>query len=299
MRASALVAIPLTLFQLTVHPPGVVVDLPAVANNVLASYAVYGADRLSEDTPRWAPARVATSACAALSCAYYASEPNTAWLAPCVLLLHARYAALKPYFAPAKPFVVSAFWTLAVYYAPAWRAGVPVSDVLAPAAVFLHLASLSHTADVVDAEEDRADGLRTPAVLLDEPAAYALGLGLAASYLHELSPLAFAPYDAVSLAVVGALAFDAPVASTVASAAVVVAYLDAHALEVCTSALRATEGVHSVAIQQGLAVVEKALALPDPLRKPAVDAVLAVVRAGDVAGGALISLYEAAVRNHL
>lgn len=300
MRTSVLVAIPLTLFQLAVHPPGVAIDAPTLANNVLASYAVYGADRLPAATPRFAPARVATTACAALSCAYYASDPHTAWLAPCVLLLHARYADLKPRFAPAKPFVVSAFWTLAVYYAPAWRAGVPIlHDVLVPAFVFLHLASLSHTADVVDVEEDRTASLRTPAVVMDDPAAYALGLGLAASYLHELSPLAFAPYDAVSLAVVGALAYDAPLASTLASAAVVAAYFDTHALEVCTGALRATESVHSVAIQQGLHAVERALALPEPLRKHAVEALLATVRAGDVAGGALLSLYEAAVRHHL
>ena len=183
MRAGGIIGVPLTLLQWGVHHhTGAVVDPLTIANNFVVCHAIYDADRLDPVTgPRWA--RWTTRAAAVASTAFYASDPRTLGLAPLVLPLHAHYAAAKPTLAPIKPFAVAALWTVAVYAVPLLRDVHAQGDTAAAASLWLSLAALSHAADVVDAAEDAAEGLRTPAVRMGagEARRYAVALAVAAA----------------------------------------------------------------------------------------------------------------------
>ena len=306
MRAGAVIGIPLTLLQLAVHHhhPSVEVAPVDVANNFLVSHAIYDADRIG-GAP-WSAARRSTLVASVASCAYYASEPATLALAPSVLALNGGYAVLKPAIAPVKPFFVSTFWTAAVYYAPLWRvpadgAAAGLADVVTPAALFLSVAALSHCADIVDRNEDAADGVRTPAVLMGdaEARAFAVAGVLGATVLHQASPVAWLPYDAATLGVVLGVVLDDARVSVATAALVAAATLYHDYLELASQLLRSTEVSHELAIEATVEFVERLQTLPPELRKPAVDAVFDVLDAGDAFGSAMLRMYEALVRARL
>ena len=101
----------------------------------------------------------------------------------------------KPFLAPIKPFFVAWWWTVCIYELPALHAhlnnkAVPISV----AAFFLSVASLSHAADVVDADEDREAGIVTPAVALgDEAKGFAVAAALSS---WVLDPRLLPKFDA-------------------------------------------------------------------------------------------------------
>ncbi len=302
MRTGALIGIPLTLLQVGVQV-GVhhhLVDPAAALNNVAVACAVYDADRI--DAPWNARARLPSRLAAIASAAYYASDPATAWVAPAVVALHAGYTPCKPLLAPAKPFVVGAFWTLAVYYAPLLRAHLPVlDDVLVPASVFLSLSGLSHALDLADVEEDVAAGVRTPAVLLGEEAAamYALALVLASSLLHTLSPSPCPLYDALSLAALGGVLTGRTAPAAAVGVALALASARAHDVELASYLLRGSDGVHEWAIVAATDAAEAALRLPPPYDRVAVDSLFHAVRSGDAGGSWALQAFEKAVRRRL
>ena len=172
-----------------------------VANNFLLGSAIYDADRLDEnslDDSLWV-SRVSALA----SMLVYASDSSTLWLAPIVLALHLGYAKIKPSIGPIKPFFVACFWTIAVYYAPLWWS-MADPDVFTPAAFFLHIAALSHAADIEDVRDDAQNGIVTPAVTMGAAAdAYTIALALGACFMHSLSPICNTTYDALFLSTVG------------------------------------------------------------------------------------------------
>ena len=192
--------IPLTLLQVGVHPMHTVSPLLA-ANNFLLGSAIYDADRLDSNSTvdsRWV-SRGSTLA----SMLVYASDSSTLWLAPIVLALHLGYANFKPSIGPIKPFFVACFWTIAVYYAPLWWSTAD-QDVFTPAAFFLHIAALSHAADIEDVRDDAEDGIITPAVTMGTTAdAYTIATSLGACFMHALSPVCSRAYDALFLSIVG------------------------------------------------------------------------------------------------
>ena len=61
-------------------------------------------------------------------------------------------------------------------------------NVVVAATFFLLIATFSHIADVGDIQDDAADGIRTPAVIMgrDEARAYAVALGMATVYCDSL-----------------------------------------------------------------------------------------------------------------
>ena len=163
MRGSWAVGVPLTLLQLGVHKhTGASIDPFTVANNFLVAQAIYGPDRA--ETPS-----ISMRISALLSTGYYVSEPNTIAMACIVPVLHTSYKRIKPLIAPAKPFVVAALWTTAIYAVPALR-DLDQSHVepLLPSALFLSMVSFSHALDVVDIEEDEETGVATPATIMGE-----------------------------------------------------------------------------------------------------------------------------------
>lgn len=197
--------VPLTLLQFAVQPTHEVAPL-LVVNNFLLGSAIYDADRLDSSSSAQALWTCRFSAFASML--IYGTNADTLWLSPIVLALHLAYADIKPYIGPIKPFFVALFWTIAVYYAPLWWT-IESGDVFTPTAFFLHIAALSHAADVKDAVEDENNGILTPAVTMSEDLAdaYSIALGFAACFLHASSPVSNIAYDIVFLGAIAATIF--------------------------------------------------------------------------------------------
>ena len=242
------IGIPLTLLQFGVHhhvPPDVVL------NNFLLCNAVYDADRFDDTTSL--PQRVVSTTSAAAVTASYVTDDRLRVLSPIVPILHFGYASLKPYIAPVKPFVVAGLWTTLVCYVP------PHDDnlVMTSAALFLNVASLSHAIDIVDADDDRAQKIITPAVSMgrDESVQYAIALMLGSVALDGLHhPL----FDALSILALVSVLFEnherrlTPLVSVV----FIVAYGVTHDLDVVRSLLRSTEFTHSISVSCALDLTE-------------------------------------------
>lgn len=302
MRGGAIIGLPLTLLQLGVHHshPGVV-DPLLVANNFVVSNAIYTADRLDADAS-WTD-RASTRVSALVSSAFYASCPATTALAPAVLGLHFFYTPLKPLLAPLKPFVVALFWTLAVYDVPLLRHPdvASSSDLSFAASFFLSIAALSHVADIVDVEEDRANGVYTPAVIMEDDGAqqYAFALGLASALLHSTSQDPFIVYDFVVLSAIAGFVYDQAVAGALASVCFGLVYANAHDVEVLTLMLRSSEGVHKLAIALSTTFIEEAFRLPEPYRSAVVKAVLVATEQGDNVGHQILKLFQTSILDRL
>jgi len=301
--AGTTVGIPLTLLQLGLHVghhPSVHIGAWDVLQNACLGHAIYDADRLPPEAPRWQ--RATTSAAALVATAGYAAHPETAALAPCVLALHAGYASAKPCLAPIKPWVVGTCWTAAVYAAPLWRAHESLATIdggwATSASLLLGIAALSHAADIRDAAEDAAVGLQTPAVAMapSEARLFALGLAGAAAFVHAGDA---GMYDAAVLAATVAVAYESAAAATAILVASTVGYVLAHDLQLVALLLRSTEVTHKLAIHALLETVERARALPPPLRRIVVDATMAALAQGDALGSRMLDLYETLVRQAL
>lgn len=289
MRAGWAIGVPLTILQWSIHQttPGLV-DPASALNNVLVSGAIYGADRIGV-TP-------ATQLAMVGSTCFYASDPATIPIAPCVPVLHYGYASvLKPRLAPVKPFFVSFCWTLAIYYVPLLRAQAPVDELLLPASLFLSIASLSHAVDVIDRFDDARDGIATPAVRLgsNEATAYAIALWATSVFLHGTSPQPNACYDALVLLTIGiAVKRDCPYASVVTSG-VVFAGAYAWRRELIRGLLESSATPHSMAMSTFLQLERAVNSYPDaPWRKPVLDALFTVFNTADDIGHLLLVTCE-------
>ena len=297
MCAGLLAGIPLTLLQYGVH---LAVDPVVVANNFLLAGAIYDADRLTDDAP--ASARLTSRAAALASTSVLASTPATAPLAPLVPALHLGYRRLKPRLAAAKPLVVAVLWTILVCDVPALSAGASLPPATVHGALLLNIAAFSHAVDVVDIEEDLHDGVHTPAVLMGRAEAqhYALALQLGSVALDLAAPNPHLPYDLVALVVLGGILAEVSVATSAAtSALILVALAASHDLELAMFVLRSTEMTHQLAVDAAIDLTTWCLELPDALRRPAINGVLAVINGGDDVGGQLLRVFEAALRRRL
>lgn len=300
MRSGAIIGIPLTLLQVGIHHhTHGLVDLPSVANNFFVCSAVYDADRLESE---WFHSdRTLTRCSAVASSLFYASHPSTQPLVPVVWGLHTAYTGLKPTLAPIKPFFVSAFWTIAVYYVPLLRAGSNDDSLLFPASFFLSIAALSHAADVFDREDDLARGIVTPAVAMTERDArrYTFGLLLASAGLHALSSQPFLPYDVVCVASAWTLLYGNVLPAATIAGTVCLVYANAHDVELLTELLRSTEASHKWAIALSTTGIEQAFHLPEPYRSWTVKAILASVEQGDAVGRAILDLFKTSILDRL
>lgn len=303
MRSGAVIGIPLSLLQLSIHHhTHGLVDLPSVANNFLVCSAVYDADRL--DSEFFHPDRTVTRWSAVGSSLFYASHPATQPLVPVVWGLHTAYTALKPALAPIKPFFVSAFWTIAVYYVPLLRADLSWTGddtLLLPASFFLSIAALSHAADIVDREDDLARDIVTPAVAMTERDArvYTFGLLFASVWLHSQSSQPFLPYDVVCIASAWTLLYDQALPAAGIAGAVCLAYANAHDVELLSELLRSTEASHKWAIALSTSGIEQAFHLPEPYRSWTIKAILASVEQGDAVGRAILDLFKTSILGRL
>ena len=297
------VGIPLSLFQVALFSNTAVPIGPLfIANNFLLGSAIYDADRI--ESPQWSPDRIPSRIAAVASCTYYSTHSLPA-LVPLILYLHFGYTAIKPSIAPLKPFIVSALWTMCIYYTPLWvshASNTQTTDLLTPLFVFLSILSLSHVADVADLEDDRQSGIRTPAVLMGptEARGYAVACASLSAFIHELSPSACLWYDMIVFSVVLGTVMD-----SVLLVGAMSLFLTAGALstvngrDLAGSLITSTDWVHSRAIAWMVDTADAVQYLPPSIRPVLIDMLFDIVRGGDRVGGVLLEVYEDIVRNQL
>lgn len=296
MRGGAIIGVPLTILQLGVHTQtGAHVDPLTIANNFVACNAIYDADRATHEPP-W-PTRLSALA----STAFYACNAHTAPLALLVPPLHLAYkSTIKPAVAPVKPFVVAALWTTCVYFVPIWRtAAATTVDVHVCAALFLSIAALSHAVDGVDVDEDAAEGLQTPAVMMRDGGAYAVGLGLASALLDATAAHPAPLYDVISLLSILGIVYDSTTIATVLGVAFVVQFGIAHDYELISMLLKSTEASHHLAIQASADVVDFAFTLDEPWRSRIIEPTLFLLDEGDQVGHRILTLLKASIRRRM
>ena len=300
MRAGSIIGLPLTLLQFGVHKDtGAHIDPLTIANNFLVCNAIYDADRIDGDF--FDPRRTPTRFSAVGSMFYYASSPSTQLITPLVAFLHLFYTSVKPSIAPIKPFFVAFFWTLSIYYVPLLRSDIHTVDPCFSASFFLSIAALSHTADVVDREEDKDNNVDTIAVLMtqNESEHYAIALGLASVLLHVVSDQPFIVYDVVILSTIAGALTQSETLFALFAIVYALAYAREHDVELMSSLLRSTEQTHKYAITYSTAAIEKAFTLPEPYRSLCVKMTLAAVEQGDKAGQLILKFFRYAIMRRL
>ena len=288
------VGVPLTLLQWSLHAPThVPVDAPTIINNFALGSAIYATDRFDDMSPAQniAFARV----CAVLSTAFYASNLHTVALVPFVPLLHLRYADMKPYIGPVKPFFVAFYWVLAVYFVPIWRFDQEPFDLLKCTAFFLSIAALSHAADLKDIEEDEEVGVQTPAVLMRDDGAFAMALASGSVLLDRFSVYTDVVYDMLLLLVVSF--FYLEWRGLALSTSLFIAFAKtSDSPKLSTMLLSSTEGCHSFAIHASTTLLETVRMWDDPLNTIASDLIFSLMMMGDFIGHVLLLLFANAVR---
>lgn len=300
MRTSTAIGVPLTLLQLlATRHTGVPIDPALALHNFAIATAVYGSDRAAG--PLWSSERRASQLCALGVASWYASDPYTACLAPAVLALHAGYTPAKPLLAPIKPFFVAWWWSALVFAVPALHAHAEVGVDATPAAAFyLSVASLSHACDVVDAPEDAAAGLHTPAVALgSEAAGFAVACALSAWLLDQASAAPCMPYDATTLCAAYGLSFNQTTASGLALAGALATYTAANDLFIVDALLASSQFAHEASLRAISASIGVAHGLEEPYKKALIDGVFTIAAQGDSFGHALLVQYERLARLRL
>ena len=314
----SLIGIPLTYMQhLAYHAHtghDYAMHASAVAVNFCLGHAIYDADRAAPSPPP-----LSTRLCAVACAAFYASDSWTLPLAPVALVLHARYAALKPRLAAWKPFVVAVCWTAATYAQPLLLEHDPriASDCVTPAFIFLSILALSHAADIPDIDEDRAHGVWTPAVRMGraESARYATACALGCWAVHRLAAGYAAgdfAYDAalgvaVTLVLLrnddveGATGSDWLLPCVFAIAApLCLSPLAPPTVSFANELLRSTEYTHQWAIEAAIGAVDLCERIPyESVRRGLVDVILSCIAYGDRVGSLLLQSYADFVRHSL
>lgn len=287
MRLSGLsIGIPLTIMQFALNPMLPVSNLQVLSNFALG-HGIYDKDRLdpAHDPPLF---NATTAIAAALAAAYYATAgPGTLALAPLVAALHISYAdTIKPAMGPAKPFFVSACWTLQTYYVPLLLHAhtAALADITTPASVFLLVAALSHVADIRDMEEDLQDGIHTPAVHMGRNAArkYAVALAVSAMLVFSSGHGASAPNNRAVVEVYNAITDRATDAL----------------IDVLNAVLLSSESTHTAAIRLVTSAIKLAETLPPEQARVVVGGALDAMQFGDRAGSLFLHFYESVVRAH-
>lgn len=288
-----MIGIPLSILQFGVHHH---ISPELVTQNFLLCSAVYDADRFTPDTPRLS--RIVSSSSAIAVTSLYAVDPHLRPLAPLIPVLHLWYTPLKPYIAPVKPFFVSFMWCVLVCYVPQYDADTGATAL----SLFLNIAALSHAADVLDVEEDREEGVITPAVSMGTETAnqYAVALQFASILVDAtISTQPHILYDALSLVSLIGIVTQRPTESALVGTLFVAAYVSTHDLELMMMLLKSSEVTHTMAISSALDLTQRALLLDEPYRSRAIDILVRVINAGDKVGSSILDLFESALRNRI
>ena len=304
--------IPLTLLQLTatrLHTGSVpIIEPTLVAANFLLGSAIYGADRIDTNTTNLDKILVKSSTVGSL--AYFSTDPWTLPIVPLIYILHEYYADLKKIIGPIKPFFVSVFWTIAIFYLPIAKSHNPddFNDILTPATFFLSMSGFSHIADITDIEEDRNNEVYTPAVLMGKDEAIHFGLAciLASVVIHELHPnhsVVDFVYDLASISV--AVAFvnkEFRYASMYIGiiSILIRLYISVNRiprLDIILWILQSTESSHASAIDLATWLVKGTENIQQPYKKYLIESALKIIEIGDDVGHQLLLYYADLLRN--
>lgn len=307
--------IPLTFSQMALslsHTPAIShhvttpEELLFIANNFVLGHAIYDADRLADDLPFFARQRLSTHISTLLSMVYYtqtSSHEHTRFLLPIAVFVLHFYKSWKHAIAPIKPFFVAACWSVLCYYTPMWilsKAPQDDHNVVVAATFFLLIATFSHIADVGDIQDDAADGIRTPAVIMgrDEARAYAVALGMATVYCNSLISTSSHSLllDTAVLCGVAGFYWETQLAAAAVFVVCVASFACMHRMELVEQLILSSDATHKAALVLTTEGVNAARDLPPPLGRLASDAIFATVHTGDAFGSALLRMYESMVR---
>ena len=301
MRNGFFVGIPLTLLQIGVHRhTGGLIDPYLVANNFLLANAVYDADRIEGDI--FAKKRIPTRISALGSSAFFATDSSTAILIPLLWFLHFGYTRVKPWIAPIKPFLVAGFWVLAVYWVPIARsaAGGVGETLFLPSSLFLLMVASSHAVDIVDIDEDRENGVSTPACLMhkEEARHYAIACAITATWFYSLTVDPLPLVDVFTISIVTGISYNLMMYALAASLFTTIIYLDRHWIQLLNEALCSTEAFHKTALQGITYIVDHADELPPQVQSQVIDGALHCMIWGDNIGSALLRIYDDIITQH-
>lgn len=294
MRGAS-IGVPLTIMQFSAHHhTGASIDAALIANNFILGYGIYGGDRI--DAQWWQPDRYKTSLATIASSAFFV--PYFFPLSILSLCLGLQYDTIKRSIARLKPFFVSLMWTIAVYYFPLLYTASPQTGLFlwepfVPSSIFLSIAALSHGADIIDIEEDRANGILTPAVLMEKKEAthYMLCLMFAGFLLHSLSPGFVISYDIACLSAITGLYFETVEISILVGISFAVLWVRDNIDTIAAKLLVSTEMTHKVTIEVLVDAVRCSDALPDNVRFLFLNLIVHVAELGDKVGSHILLLY--------
>ena len=171
------VAVPLSILQTNYYHLHSGLDITTlntlVPLNACLAHAIYDWDRKKDLTTtendknvRDIYEKTTMAALIISSCTMY-EENQLKILVPFLYVLYNFYDELKTSLSIIKPFLVSFFWTIAVYVLPVvLQEHTLDNDILTPLSCFCLMSGWSNIADIKDIEEDVEKNIHTPATYL-------------------------------------------------------------------------------------------------------------------------------------
>ncbi len=171
------VAIPLSLLQSNYYHLHSGLDMTTLNTliplNAYVAHAIYDWDRKKDLTTTEYDKKVrniyekTTMAALLLSSCTIYEEEQLKRLVPFLYILYNFYDELKTSLSILKPFLVSFFWTIAVYVFPVvFQEHALNGDIATPLSCFCLMAGWSNLADIKDIEDDIEKNILTPATYL-------------------------------------------------------------------------------------------------------------------------------------
>lgn len=171
------VAVPLSILQSNYYHIHSGFDITTLSTlvplNIFLAHAIYDWDRKKNLITTEYDRRVkglyektTTAALILASCTLY-EENQLKSLIPLLYVLYNFYDELKSSLSILKPFLVSLFWTVAIYVIPVILQEHSLNeDIVTPLSCFCLMSGWSNLADIKDIEEDTEKNILTPATYL-------------------------------------------------------------------------------------------------------------------------------------
>ncbi len=177
------VAVPLSILQCNYYHIHSGLDVTTlntlVPLNACLAHAIYDWDRKKDLISTEDDRKVryvyekTTMAALIIACCTIYEEDQLKTLVPLIYILYNFYDELKTSLSFVKPFLVSFFWTIAVYLLPVVLQEHKLgNDLVTPLSCFCLMSGWSNIADIKDIEEDIEKNILTPATYLKSKRAF-------------------------------------------------------------------------------------------------------------------------------
>lgn len=288
------VAIPLTILQgvsSSLSTGSVFLPDEQILVNCALAIAVYGKDRAKEKE------EVSFSRACAVGASIYLGTGG--WILPFFLLfLHEFYSDFKKVLGPLKPVFVASMWTLACNE-PLSHSGLPPLSFPVLSWIFLLSVFFSHSEDIPDIEEDKLEGVATPASILGKRESILLSstLALASVCVHVLCGDNYGKVDAIIdastlLCSVNLLSPSLFLLSSFLLLSLTLFSAYENRLSVLNSLFLATSAPHEMALETTVRITNLSSFLPDEDRKRLLHAIGHALDYFDTLGHEIVHMYS-------